>query len=70
MGVSGRSPEQGGRRRKEVKRLQRGRLWGRHLWREYKPYPVPGLIHQMVAAVEDDFGQKSCLYVGAGFLGP
>jgi hypothetical protein len=23
-----------------VKRLQRGRLYVRHLWREYKPYPV------------------------------
>ena len=53
-----------------VKRPPLCRLYERHSWREYKPYPVPVLIHQMVAAIVDDFGQKSCLDVGAGFLGP
>lgn len=40
-GVSGRALSRDGRRGKGVKRLPHRRLYVRHAWREYKPYPVP-----------------------------
>jgi hypothetical protein len=55
-GVSGLALSRDGRQSEGVKRLLHCRLYVRHSWREYKPYPVPVLIHQMVAAVVDGVG--------------